>query len=472
MAPGSTPEARFPLRFKLRLPWWLAAIGAALAYLWLHALSLPGPEPGQHDSGQSLTRVLAGLGEWLIPTALLVIAGLGVYRSRRAHRLHDELASDPVGTALRDLGRSDFETLVAETFRREGYAVSEPLSGQPGGIGALMLTGPHGPALAHIRHWHAWRVGAAEVQALVAALAKEGIERGILVIPGEFTRDAQRLADGRPLELIDGASLRALVLAGSMQAPEPKPTPKAPSKPRRSIRVRIPWRWVFRLTGIVLAAAAIQGGFEWILSLPDKRIAPAPQPVPIQAPAGPTILVPEPVQPEAPPAPPPAQEPVAKRSVQDLETAFEAFYIQPPGCANPGSRDDLVECANHRLRAQRTYMAAHVPQEPEQVMTNEEDGAMNDADLTWDNSAAAIDALAPLDPDQIYGDAADSGYPDPYAAQSGPWEPEVGQDHDAQPDVPEPIRPSAPNAIPVPDEPRRDPEGSYIPYDPKAPWDG
>ena len=65
---------------------------------------------------------------------------------------------------------------------------------------------------------------------------------------------------------------------------------------------------------------------------------------------------------------------------------------------------------------------------------------MKDADLTWDNSAEAIDALAPLDPDRPYGDAADSGYPDPYAAQSGPWEPEVGQDHDAQPDVPEPIR--------------------------------
>ena len=156
-------------------------------------------------------RVLAGLGQWLIPAVLLLAAGASGYRSWQGRRVHRALTADPRALALTDLGWEGFGLLVAEVYRGRGYRVDEPVRAGTQGGSVLLLDGAEGHTLVLCRHWQAWRVGASEVQELIAAMGASGIGRGALVIPGEFTRDAVRMAQGRAIELIDGAGLQALL---------------------------------------------------------------------------------------------------------------------------------------------------------------------------------------------------------------------------------------------------------------------
>ncbi len=423
------------------------------------------------------------------------------YRLWHTTLLGRESIADPVGITLRGLGLNDFEGLVAEVFRKQGYQVSDGAAGYAGGRREILLTRaderaiapppqadsrgtPPTSAVVHIRYWQAWRVGATEVRELTAAVAAKGAERGFLVVPGELTRDARRMAAGNPIEMIDGAGLRALVQTGRGGPPAPmssigiRPIAGSPrplqsarlgSPPlrrlpllRRSAAVRPgpgpgPGRWVrvtlryaLRLVGVLLAAGAILGGFDWITRLPDKRLAPTEPPKPAAAPASQaaTSLFAEPPAPaaptKAPPTPPPPPGLGGFRSVQELDAAFEAFYVPPPGCTDPSSHADMVECANRRIRARKGYMAAGTPAEPDMTPEPQEGQDGQDGDLAWDE-AAAINALVPPQEDQ----------PSPDAPQS---------DSDGDPAP-------APEAAFIPRQPEeKQPEATYAPYDPKAPW--
>jgi restriction system protein len=471
-----------------RLPWWAWVLGAILAYFGLHDLAARGLAPGQGPGTHAghVLRALFGLAQWLIPAALIAVAA---QRWWRARHLRPGLTADPVGTALGDLAPSDFEALVAEVFQKLGYLVSESAGGYSGGRRELLLDRAVAPAeriggrgaspisaVAHIRYWQAWRIGATEVRELTAAMSARGAARGFLVVPGEFTRDARHAAEGNSVEMIDGASLRALVEAGRGGSPTPasssaigrrwrlphalgasrgdflrarhlrfrRGAAAAGSMPRR--RMRVPVHGILRLVGVLLAAAAILGGFRWITGLPDKRLAPAEEPRGAPRPMSElaTSLVPEPQTPAAPvqspPAPPPPPGLGGFRSVHELDAAFDAFYVAPPGCADPASQAEIVECANHRIRARKGYMAAGTPTEPEPV---EDDQQNLEGDLAWDEEVA-INALVPPQPDR----------PNPDATQ---WE-----GPDPVPEPPAPLPPRRPEA--------KDPAATYAPYDPKAPW--
>ena len=441
-----------------RLPWSLWTLGALASALGLHWLAGVGHGPRAAD-GWYLVRILAGLGQWLIPAALLLAAWASGYRSWQGRRAHLALTADPGRLALADLGWEGFGLLVAEIYRGRGYRVGEPVRAGSQGGSVLLLDGAEGNTLVWCRHWQAWRVGASEVQELIAAMGARGIRRGALVIPGDFTRDALRMAQGRAIELIDGAGLQTLLRGdGSM------PAPAAPANPRRPFRMRqlhLPLRPVLHLAGTLAVACALYAGFQWVLSLPDKRVPPE-VPVPIQvADPGPKILVPEPVPVAAriPPPPPPPPGLGGFRSVQEVEAAFDGFYVPPPGCASPANRTSMVECANHRIRARQGFMVAGVPVEPEPTRESEPEsvpasGYATDRiptdDPAWDDPAT-IDALAPPGSPEYSPDDEDPGA----TADQGPAPP---------PRTHTKPRASAP--------PARDPASTYAPYDPQAPWPG
>ena len=145
--------------------------------------------------------------------------------------------------------------------------------------------------------------------------------------------------------------------------------------------------------------------------------------------------------------------------MQEVEAAFDAFYVPPPGCASPANRTDMVECANHRIRARQGFMVAGTPVEPEPA-TESAPGSVPESghavdpiaadDPAWDDPAA-IDALAPPGSPGYRPDDEDPGA----TADQGPAPPPRTQ---AKP------RASAPAA--------RDPASTYAPYDPRAPWPG
>lgn len=446
-----------------RLPWWLWTLGALASALGLHWLAGLGPGPGAAD-GWYLVRILAGLGQWLIPAALLLAAWASGYRSWQGRRAHLALTADPRALALADLGWEGFGLLVAEVYRGRGYKVGEPVRAGTQGGSVLLVEGAEGPTLVLCRHWQAWRVGASEVQELIAAMGARRIGRGALVIPGDFTRDAVRMAQGRAIELIDGAGLQAL-----RRGLASMPAPAAPARRHwtlRMPRLHLPLRPMLHLAGTLAVAWALYAGFQWVLSLPDKRLPPElPTPVPVVEP-GPRILVPEPAQVPAPasvPPPPPPPGLAGFRSVQELEAAFDAFYVPPPGCASPANRTEMVNCTNHRIRARQGFMVAGTQVEPEPVPESARESAPDSVPTSgytadaiptespaWDDPAA-IDALAPPGSVGYSPDDEDPGA----TADQGPAPP---------PRTPVKPRASAP--------PARDPASTYAPYDPQAPWPG
>ncbi len=117
--------------------------------------------------------------------------------------------------SLEDLSWQEFELLVGELFRRQGFAVQMCSGdGSDGGVD-LRLEKDGRKTLVQCKHWKVYRVGPAPVRELFGILTGEGADRAVLLTTGKITRDAMDFAVGKPMDLIDGEKLGALISQAS-----------------------------------------------------------------------------------------------------------------------------------------------------------------------------------------------------------------------------------------------------------------
>lgn len=107
---------------------------------------------------------------------------------------------------LQTLSPEGFERYVAGLFRQKGYTVV--LRGSSGDLGVdLELTGPHGRrAIVQCKRYQ-HTIGAEIVRELYGTLMHEGVMWGFLVTTADISDAAREWATGKPLTLIDGATL-------------------------------------------------------------------------------------------------------------------------------------------------------------------------------------------------------------------------------------------------------------------------
>lgn len=205
------------------LPWWAGTCLAVATYFLLHryavavvcTAAVPG-QVGQLVVGQ-LTKSLATIGQYLLP--LLLLAGaftsyLG--RRKRAALLQDAARGKP-GEAIRGMSWHDFELLVGEAFRIQGYAVTETGGGgADGGIDLKLKKGSE-VFLVQCKQWRAYKVSVNVVRELFGVMAAQGATGGFVVTSGVFTADALAFASGRNIELIDGNALSAMVASARVE---------------------------------------------------------------------------------------------------------------------------------------------------------------------------------------------------------------------------------------------------------------
>lgn len=158
-----------------------------------------------------------------IPAVLLLIVSLVVRRKPKAtvaatparrvvtpRPINDAMA---VGKSLLpgDLEQSDFDLLVGELYRRQGYEVQ--ISGGIGSDGGsdLCLRKDDKVVLVQCRQWGNWKVSAPSVQEFIETLDHAGADGGIFVTTGEYTDEARLLTRGRAIELVDGNSLNKMI---------------------------------------------------------------------------------------------------------------------------------------------------------------------------------------------------------------------------------------------------------------------
>lgn len=208
------------------MPWWASLLLAALIYAGLHHVAnmqLPRPIDMQgfgSFAGQQLWIVLAGFLQYLIPAALVVGALISAIQQHKRAQLHETVRQRSERSALFEMSWREFEQLVHEHFRQQGFSVTDT-----GGRGAdggrdLVLRRGADKYLVQCKQWRANKVGVEIVRELLGAMAAEGAIGGYVVTSGTFTKDATAFADGRSIQLVDGAQLtRALAVRPAAAAP-------------------------------------------------------------------------------------------------------------------------------------------------------------------------------------------------------------------------------------------------------------
>ena len=110
-------------------------------------------------------------------------------------------------------GWRQFELLVGEAFRRQGYSVEETgLGGADGGID-LILRKDGRRTLVQCKQWKRQQVGVSVVREMYGLLAHHQAHAVKIVCIGGYTKDAARFAQGKPIELIGGERLLEMIQA-------------------------------------------------------------------------------------------------------------------------------------------------------------------------------------------------------------------------------------------------------------------
>jgi restriction system protein len=153
-----------------------------------------------------------------------IFAAGSFWFSRHRRRLVDGQTSLE---SLRNTPWKQFEFLVTEAYRRQGYKVEFSLSrGADGGVD-LTLRRDGRTSLVQCKQWKVFSVGAPVIREMFGLLTAEKADEAIIVTSGKFTRDAQDFAAGKPIRLVDGPQLLALVQSVQAQPAGTEPARNA-----------------------------------------------------------------------------------------------------------------------------------------------------------------------------------------------------------------------------------------------------
>ena len=190
-----------------------------------------------------LLPVMLGSHNWLTAYSiayapvLTLVATLFALRAQwDKHQRRSLLQRQSSIDTIRRMTWQQFELLVGEAYRRQGYQVEETGGGGPDGGVDLILRRSGETTLVQCKRWKQAKVTAPIVRELRGAVAHDGAGRGIFVTCSEFTTEAVAEAKGHPpIQLVNGAALLELVrqAQGLTTAPLDKsaPMPDTPLVP-------------------------------------------------------------------------------------------------------------------------------------------------------------------------------------------------------------------------------------------------
>ena len=203
------------------LPWWAGVALALVSYLLLHRVAsqefVAATQSGQIHVvvAQSLWKTLATIGQYIVPLICLAGAGMSAWQRKARQNLVTDVAQSQATDALDGMSWREFEMLVGEGFRLQGYQVVETGGGGADGGVDLVLSKPGKNGgekfLVQCKQWRAFKVGVDVVRELYGVMAARGATGGFVVTSGRFTDEAINFASGRNVTLVDGAKLHGLL---------------------------------------------------------------------------------------------------------------------------------------------------------------------------------------------------------------------------------------------------------------------
>ena len=214
-----------------KLPWWLGVTLAVIAYSILHfyvTREVP-VTGGTIEFGKAATagllHTLALFGQYILPFAFLLGALTSVINSFKRKNLYKNTLSSRSDNPFGDMSWHDFELLIGEHFRQQGYNVEETNGGADGGVD-LIIKKSGETYLVQCKQWKAFKVGVKIVRELLGVMVGAGATGGYVVTSGQFTQDAVTFANSNNIILLDGEALRQMM---KLQSGRPRNFDKNPS---------------------------------------------------------------------------------------------------------------------------------------------------------------------------------------------------------------------------------------------------
>jgi restriction system protein len=184
------------------LPWQIGGLLALLAYWIFHDLA------AWMVLGKGVDAELASFPQYIVPGLLLIVALVSFVRCRPAEPVE---VVNPTSDALARMSVHDFEKLVAEGFRREGFLVVERAGSKHLGCVDLELFMGRDRYLVQCCRWKEKMVDVAAVRELATVISAERAVGGFIVASGRFTDEARKTALGRSIRVVPADSLRRLI---------------------------------------------------------------------------------------------------------------------------------------------------------------------------------------------------------------------------------------------------------------------
>jgi len=206
----------------LLFPWWVTLIiGSGL---WVYLKWQPSPSGFSLDKPVMIWFGLQFL-KWSCFGAAFVSGVLTLKRKIL-------FASAKDIDAIRAMSWREFETLVGEAYRRQGYMVEETGGGGADGGIDLLLREKNQKVIVQCKQWKTFKVGVKIVREMYGIMTAERADRVIIVASGTYTQEAQSFARGKPIALIDGKALVQLIrdVRGEPAAAFAQPAQAAPQK--------------------------------------------------------------------------------------------------------------------------------------------------------------------------------------------------------------------------------------------------
>ncbi|MBC7624334.1 MAG: restriction endonuclease [Aeromicrobium sp.] len=211
--------------------WWVCVVLAIVSFFLLRWFAMPDPikpvameQMGEY-AGRLIWKTLANIGQYVLPMIFFAGAVMSAFRRRKRSKLVAAVAVSLDVAALDGMSWREFELLVGEAFRLDGFAVEERGgSSADGGIDLVIRRGTE-KFFVQCKQWKAMNVGVNVVRELYGVMAVHGAVGGFVVTSGRFTKDATEFASGCNVILVDGSFLFDMI-ARAKRVPTSNPAPR------------------------------------------------------------------------------------------------------------------------------------------------------------------------------------------------------------------------------------------------------